>query len=368
MAASFNSLPPEIVEEVLSYLELKTLLAFSSSNRTYYSIAKQSLQQLDLTVLPNKSFCDVAKALDSCDDGWHITRTTEKLIDRLMDNRNLYRTIVQRAHPDALLHEQITLQNRLAADVLNQDDVRSLRSLTLRMFDLQSEKVTSSIAQMPRLEQLELKFHHPYVQSHLNSKLPYNYWSQAPEGHACWNALVGLGAEHQQQLRMRGLRRLHIERAGLTSAQLRCLIESNPRLEELYLDNITGVDNEFTSWLGHYSNTEHCNLRIIDLLNCSKLRFGDSQDGEWLVSIARSDMKRLTITRCQHLDFQILAAAVELIRGNDFKHLNVNLLPREEGFLTINRLRTCPPAPVNLHDYQTMLKREEVIEVDPWYA
>lgn len=372
MTISLVSLPAELVEETLAYLALRDLLSFSITNKTYYGIAKRSLRQLNLVVLPNKTLCQIAVTTEpNHSDGWNVIKTTERLVDRLMDNRNLYRTIVQRAHPTALLEEQIAVQNRLAAEVFCRANVINLRKLTLQMFDLRSANITSSIAQMSRLQDLELKFCHSYTNGQMSSSIPYNYWRQAPEGQACWNALVGLGSEHQQQLKMRGLRHLHIERAGLTTTQLRSLIEKNPKLNSLYLDNVTGVDHDFTSWMCRRSSSAKSFLKTVELSDCANLRFDGPQAAVWVVQLANSGIEHLTIAECRHMNVSALVIAIQHDKTDTWKHVRISPIPDTSTCITINQLcRTECGTKIQLKhiDNRSVLKCREIIEVDPAYA
>lgn len=305
------SLPSELLVTILAYLPLQTLLAFSVTCRTNRVHAQTVLQELNLAVFPRNLHGRLA-LLEHNEDtetfDFSVIKTTT--LERTSKTSNLVET----------LRRQVSAQNKIATDVLSNKLTHNLRSLSLHMYELNSSELASMIAtNLSKLRDLALKFHHPFIH---DDSISLSHWKDAPAGSPCWNPLVGLGAEHQKNLRLRNLHCLHIERAGLTSAQLRKFVESNPSLRRLILDNVTGVDQDFARWLGAYCGSGRSRLEEITLEGCPQLKMQKLDDFAWLAGITKSSVKYLSLFRCRNVRHEML---VNLIEGED-EELELNTL------------------------------------------
>jgi len=310
------SLPIELVATILSQLPLHALLSFSATNRTNHALAQTALQELNVAVLPR----DLYGRLALMDHDADSASLDFSVIKTAMLEKSL-----KASSSSEILRRQVSLQNKIATDVLRNECTHSVRTLSLHMYDFGSVELASVMASnLSKLRELTLRFCHPYIH---DKCISYNYWRQAPDGSPCWNALAGLGGENQQNLRLRNLHSLRIERAGLTSTQLRKFVESNPRLKKLHLDNVAGVDQEFVQWLGTYCESDKSRLEQITLQNCTQLKMQRLEDFAWLAGIAESSVRYLSLAKCRNVRHEML----------------VNLIDDEDEELELKTLETIIP-------------------------
>jgi len=304
---------------ILSDLPIFSLLAFSATNKRNQILAHKALQTLNLAVFPQEIYCRLAfmsqhsQVLISDDDVSDFSnRHSQNCIAKTTGTPLISRSKI--TSPIETIEKQIATQNNTAAKVLRQPSLRYLRTLALNMYDITSSELTSVIAtELPYLKHLELNLSHPFIHDQCLSS---NYWREAPAGNPCWNALVGLGQVNQRKLHMRNLQTLRIERAGLTSAQLRSLVTSNPRLHSIHLSNVTGVDQEFVQWLGTYCKDVKTRLDEVVLEDCSQLIIQRLEDFAWLAHITSSSIERLSLWKCRNVNHELL---VNLIEDEDDK-------------------------------------------------
>jgi len=302
---------------ILSNLPISSLLAFSTTNKRNQILAHKALQTLNLAVFPREIYCRLAfisqrSQLPVSDDDVSDSSNQRSLGCIAKTTGTPLTSHSKITNPVEASDKEIAIQNSIAANVLRQPSLRYLRTLTLNMYDITSPELISIIAtDLPSLKHMELNLSHPCIHDRCLSS---NYWREAPTGNPCWNALVGLGQVNQQRLHMRNLQTLRIERAGITSAQLRSLVTSNPRLRSIYLSNVTGVDQEFVQWLGAYCKDLETRLEEIVLENCTQLRMQSLGDFAWLAHITSSAVKRLSLWTCRNVNHELL---VDLIQDED---------------------------------------------------
>lgn len=300
MDTTLMSLPTELVATILSQLPLHALLSFSATNLTNRALAQTVLQELNMAVLPRDLYGRLALMehdADSASLDFSIIKTA--MLEKPLKSSS----------PPEILQRQVCLQNKIATDVLKNECTHSVRILSLHMYDFRSSELASVMANnLSKLRELTLRFCHPYIH---DKAISSNYWREVPDGSPCWNALVGLGAENQQNLRLRNLHSLRIERAGLTSTQLRKFVESNPRLKNLHLENVAGVDQEFVQWLGAYCESDKSRLEQITLQNCRQLKMQKLEDFAWLAGIAESSVTYLSLAKCRNVRHEMLVTLIE---------------------------------------------------------
>ena len=312
MAVTLDLLPSELVVAIIAHLSIPSLLAFAATSSSNQKLAHKSLHSLNLAILPKDIHCRLALIAQDRDSDqnyddlsdfprFSVTRTTKVPHRITNDDKN----------PGIMLDKQISTQNEIAYGILRKDCVYNLRSLSLHMYDIRSSDLASIMARnLSQLRELELKFYHPYIH---DQSLPSSYWRDAPDGSPCWNALAGLGVANRNTLRLHGLQVLKIQRAGLTSVQLRKFIEANPRLRYLHLDNVTGVDLEFAQWVAEYCGSGRSCLERVSFEKCSKLRMQQPEDFAWLARATGDDsvVKSLSLSRCPNIRMDILMDLVE---------------------------------------------------------
>lgn len=354
------SLPPELVAITLANLPLHSLLAFSATSKTNRLLAQAALQELNLAVFPRDlhgRLALVEQNVESTTPNSDVIKTTK--LERPSKTSN----------PSDTLRRQVNAQNKVAADVLGEKFTANLKSLSLHMYDFSSPDLASVMAaNLSKLRELDMRFCHPYIH---DNALSSGYWKEASPGSPAWNALVGLGTENQKNLRLRNLHSLRVARAGLTSAQLRKFVESNPRLEKLHLDNVAGVDLEFVQWLGAYCETGRSRLQEITLQNCPQLKMQRLDDFAWLTGIVESCVRHLSLFRCRNVRHDML---VQLIDDED-EELELNTLetvvppkgpPRHFGIAEEEALEISPTiVHGDCEDIMKVLASSDKIDVDP---
>ncbi|ETI19478.1 hypothetical protein G647_09312 [Cladophialophora carrionii CBS 160.54] len=303
-----STLPPEVLHQVLKYLPIATLLKFGRTSKSNYSAAILALQNLRLAILPRHIHGVLAFLSSSTFDG-----VESDLGDTFFDDPARNQVIITSALPpvDSLQRSRtrcpsqpavtpaqyreklLQLQNALACSILSTPTLVRLSSLTLHIYHIVSPSLTEILATLlPCLRDLRLNFCHPYLH---DTCLPAHYWTNPVflESSPIWNSLAGVGGESGTHLRLRKLEKLTVERAGITSFQLRKWIECNPNLRELRLRNVAGVDAEFVQWLGQYygagdPETEAprpTRMKILALESCSSLVADSVEQLTWLDSL-----------------------------------------------------------------------------------
>lgn len=303
-----SHLPPEILHQILTYLPISTLLTFARVSKQHYSASILALNILQLAILPRRVHGTLA-FLDSSNwedidfntgdiDYNHLTQNQIVVTSPLQVPRNGSKKHNGKASkppstPAQYREQLFNLQNALAYSILSSRSLVNLQSLTLHIYHVTSPALTEILAShFPNLKTLRLNFSHPYLH---DTCLPAQYWTSPVflEGSPVWNAVAGIGEDHEARLRLRKLQRLTVERAGITSVQLRKWVESNPRLRELKLRNVAGVDAEFVQWLGQYHGASRdgkrtprvagpVKLTSLALEHCSSLSIKSIEELEWL--------------------------------------------------------------------------------------
>lgn len=237
---SFNSLPVEIAQEVLSRLPVRSLHAFALTSRASSVLARNSLRTLALGVFHTQisglvSFMDAPSHLSSA-----------------------FAVSVILARRDAKTRPQtIRNQNAVAARILRHHG-RSLRELELVLWEL-DKPLADALTGLPNLHHLSLRFDHPYVR---HPNLERRYWDSAPTG-TVWNLLSSsssstttttTGGEEESGSKPRRsllgrLESLTLQRSGITDYQLERLVQQNPHLVELRLQKCLSLTQDFFEYL-----------------------------------------------------------------------------------------------------------------------
>jgi hypothetical protein len=321
---SLSSLPPELLHEILIYLPISNLLAFARTSKENFTTSTLALQTLHLAVLPRRIY-GVLTFLNSLhlDDNDHvdvyddvpslhqITIPSELPIHLLEGSKKsgALRPRKPTMTPAQYRQQLFALQNKLACSVLSTSALSKIQTLSLHLYEITSPELTTVLAtSFDSLRNLHLNFSHPYLH---DTCLPAHYWTSPIflKGSPIWNPLAGLGDLHAATLKLRTLETLIIERAGITSVQLRRWIEQNPRLRQITLRNVLGVDHDFVEWLGEYYSHETrssggvgkkeipARLEKLALEHCSSLILKSRADFTWLDSLfnltSRSDDENL---------------------------------------------------------------------------
>lgn len=366
------SLPSELLSTILAHLPVPSLLNFSTTCRTNQIFAYRALHTLNLAIFPSEIHCSMAlmsKKFQIHSENSVSDEDSDTLPSSVTRTTGITTNNLTHTSSKVRLENQIAKQNEIAAEILSKESTANLRSLSLNMYDLRSSHLTSIMAtKMAKLRHLELRFAHSYVHDRC---LPVGYWNEASNGSPAWNALVGLGQENKQNLRLRGLLSLRIERAGLTSTQLRKFIESNPLLRKIHLDNVTGVDLEFVHWLAAYCESGESRLEEITLERCPQLKMQRLEDFAWLAGITESEVRYLSLYRCRNVRHDILARLIdnEEEEGLDLDLLETLIPPKGpiRYFGVVEKISSRPESVVMQTGLGTTWAGPDKIDIDPEY-
>ncbi|KAH0538763.1 hypothetical protein FGG08_004651 [Glutinoglossum americanum] len=316
---SLHSLPPELSLKILSHLPPPSLLSFSQTSHRNYTLHTFALASLKLGIFHSRissllSFllpasCPSTEPTDDEDDA-------EDVISILLKKEEARtRTGV------------IGRQNQLAGMLLQR--YTHLRSLDLVIWDI-TPQTTRSIAALPALHTLSIRLHHPHVR---HPDVPKTHWSTCTPS-TKWNSLSSTlsrgwcpaqrGSKTQRTPPPppmgRALRRLRLERCGITDYQLECILRDNPLLHDLRLKKCTILTDELFEALAH-SPPQHL----------SRLDFTDSENPSITPQIlpyisALKSLKTLSLHALLHIPNDI----VKEYRDTEWTTLRHLTLPASE--------------------------------------
>ena len=220
---SFSVLPTEIAQDILSYLPVRSLHAFSLTSRTGYGLARGSLRTLHLGIFHTR-----INGLIS-------------LMSPPLRGSSTHSVPITLDTKDAKTRQQIVRnQNAKAADIL-QKQGQCLRDLELLMWELE-KPLADALSGLRNLRRLSLRFDHSFVR---HPSLGRDYWDCASAG-SVWDLLsTDCGGEKV----FGRLESLNLERSGITDYQLEQVIERNPRITELRLQKCLALTPDFFEYL-----------------------------------------------------------------------------------------------------------------------
>ncbi|KEF57699.1 uncharacterized protein A1O9_05617 [Exophiala aquamarina CBS 119918] len=317
MSLSLSSLPPELLHEILLCLPISNLLSFACTSKENFTTSTLALQTLHLAVLPRRIYGvltflnsyhlddndDDPDAYDGTPSLHQVIIPSELPTHSLQGSKKAGAQISRTSNltPVQYREQLFALQNKLACSVLSTSALCKIQTLSLHLYELTSPELATVLAtSFDSLRNLHLNFSHPYIH---DTCLPAHYWTSPVflKGSPVWNSLAGLGDLHAATLKLGTLETLTLERAGITSVQLRKWIAQNPRLKQITLRNVLGVDHDFVEWLGEYysprtkigrdavrrtNETEPpARLQKLALEHCSSLILKSKADFTWLDSL-----------------------------------------------------------------------------------
>ncbi|KIX04143.1 uncharacterized protein Z518_07697 [Rhinocladiella mackenziei CBS 650.93] len=323
-SSPISTLPPELLHHILVTLPISSLVKFGRTSKPNYSAAMLALQNLQLAIFPRKVHATLAflnsPTFEDTDATYgepdynspplnQITIPAPLPVPLTGSRKSKSYSNGQSALNPAQHRQQLFhLQNALACSVLSTPSLAHLLSLTLHTYHIISPSLMEILAtHFPKLRHLHLNSRHPYVH---DASLPAHYWTSPLflQGSPIWNALAGIGQRYESKLRLRNLERLTVERAGITSVQLRKWLERNPGLRELTLRNVSGVELDFVEWLGAYhdgAKEDVCSgherspakLKTLVLEECSSLSLRIPAEFRWLDSLFHTTTRNVSDDR-----------------------------------------------------------------------
>ncbi|KAI9851302.1 MAG: hypothetical protein M1838_004038 [Thelocarpon superellum] len=217
-----TSLPPEIIQAILTQLPTASLFNFSLTCRNSRDLARGALRTLVLGVFSSRVNGLISFMESSHDCSTHAVAVV--LERRLTKSKR----------------QVIENQNHAAAAVLLKHG-HSIRDLELLLWEPQTSVVVA-LVEMKNLRRLSLNFDHPHTR---HSRLEKSYWAEAPPG-TIWNWLAATPSGEGMFGRLESL---WLRRAGLTDYQLDQIIRRNPRIRDLRLQKCLNLTHHFFKYL-----------------------------------------------------------------------------------------------------------------------
>jgi len=228
-----NSLPPELLLEVLSYLPIRPLLNFSETCRAAHSFTSSSLYTLNLGIYPSRLSQHFGHA-------------------RAHDENSSFEPIslvIPEIEPSSERAE-LAFHNKLTASII-QHYSSSLQHLTLRLWTL-SPSIATALTEVKGLKSLRLCIDNPCgKQSRPQRRLRTMVGPAAREEETAWNLLA-----HSWSV----LRELNIEGGQVDTQQVQQMLEVNSHLTRLSVKDCAHIEADLLKfvaekWVGKESLT-----------------------------------------------------------------------------------------------------------------
>jgi hypothetical protein len=223
LSTQFTSLPPEVTHEILSYLPISSLLAFSETSHSSHSIALSAFNTLHIGIYHTK----IASLISS------ISRSTST--DSKPSTHNVPIILCKREARDK--HQIIRSQTSKLVDIISRH-APTLRSLEVSAWALEQD-LADVLVTMPNLRTLAVRLDHPTVR---HARVPKSFWDVSPLS-PVWNTLSDQRKNGRAPFGR--LESLTLERSGITDHQLLQLLQRNPRIKELKLQKCLTITDEF---------------------------------------------------------------------------------------------------------------------------
>ncbi|KAF2461244.1 hypothetical protein BDY21DRAFT_331523 [Lineolata rhizophorae] len=334
MSPNFESLPPELQLNILSYLPIPSLLAFSQTSRTSHALATTSLRTLSLGIYPNRLSSLISRLSNNsstCQPSRQPDAATSHGSASAADTKPLHRGKSKHARPTApdwannTISMTIPAANKLSTPTLLSFHTSltvallkryapALRHLDLSVWTL-TPQIAAALAGIKNLRTLSIRIENPFSRRGVLTC----------GGGPAWNMLAG---------KFGRLERLRIEGADITEWQLERILEANTSVRELYVRRCPRVGKGLWQYLAE------------------EWGYGENLWGLGHIS-------------CRHLDDEIYEWA-RMLRGLEFLSLHGCTYLRNDDIKRENEIWGIPeiimPQAIDDQGYPNM------IEVDPAYA
>lgn len=231
--ASLSCLPPELLLEVLSYLDIRPLLSFSETCRAAHFFTSSSLHTLNLGIYPNglAQHFGHAKA--------HEDNSNFEPVSLVIPD-------IKRSSEKA----DLAFHNKLTASIIQRYS-SSIQHLTLRLWTL-SPSIATALTEAKGLRSLHLRIDNPCGKpARPQRRLREMVGPAAREEEIAWNSLA-----HSWSV----LHELNIEGGKVDSQQVQQILEANPQLTQLSVKDCSHTDADILKfaceeWAGKESLT-----------------------------------------------------------------------------------------------------------------
>ena len=238
-------MPPELLQEVLSYLPIQSLLAFGQTSKYHHAVQQTCLSNLRLGVFPTR--------LDGLLSSMEMTSVHDNThsVQKVLEKRKT------RSKNAIIFNQNLTI-----ARIVHRY-AKSLRDLEISVWDLQ-QSGAEALAKIDNVQRLSIRLDHPSTR---RADLDPSFWCYSP-GSTIWNTFY---SRHNTPKVFGRLRSLNLERAGITDYQLLQILESNPKITELTLRKCLTLTDELFRGLSrskigkqlkvlHFTQTENARI------------------------------------------------------------------------------------------------------------
>ena len=204
-----DSLPPELITEILHQLPIKSLLNYGLTSRINHAIQQCSLSRLRLGVF-HTGLGGMINLIESTAVGSSLHAVQITLPRKGSKNKECI----------------VYMQNREIRHVVERYQ-SSLRDLEIAMWELQ-EGNARSLAQLTNLKHLSIRLDQPRTSQPTMGRA----FCKASPGSIVWNSLA---SKKGGQTALGRLQTLRLGCAGITDYQLHEILKGNPRINVLVL-------------------------------------------------------------------------------------------------------------------------------------
>ena len=258
--ASLHVLPPELLIEVLSYLPINALLAFSQTCHSAHTLATSSMHTLSLGIYPTR-FSKRIGEIYAADDPCAAAKKVSLLIPAMEPGSD---------------KAALAFHNKLTASIVGRY-AGALRHLSLRLWTM-SPPIANALAGLSGLQTLTLRIDNPNVKLHntMGGALRPVSGPAADDERLAWMLLSAASWPSLVEFSLAG--------GQPRPAHLRGLVSSNPQLRKLVLRNCVRNDTTLLRFIcEEWAGGE--NLRVLMYEDCGSLTLDDIEGVERLRSL-----------------------------------------------------------------------------------
>ncbi|KAK8226591.1 hypothetical protein HDK77DRAFT_110378 [Phyllosticta capitalensis] len=315
--AHLTSLPSELLLHILSYLPIRSLLAFSRTSRTAYILASSSLQTLSLGIYPNRVSSLISQLSSSSPTASPFSRSArsslhestivtsgEASTSSLFNDSNTVAHVIPQAselRPNTLL----AFHTALTSAILSRYCV-SMRNLELSVWAL-TPPIADALATLKNVTCLSLRVEDPFGRGFLRRWI-INWGSTTDDEEisprsspSFFRAMpeAGSGTEWNKFADAWGrLDTLRLIGAEISDWQLCRILERNTGLKELSLKKCPDVGRDLLSYMAEEWEGRF-NLEALSLIECDAAVEIDEEALECIGELM--NLKFLSLLGCRGL-------------------------------------------------------------------
>ncbi|KAK7556825.1 hypothetical protein IWX50DRAFT_214376 [Phyllosticta citricarpa] len=336
--AHLLSLPSELLLHILSYLPIKSLLAFSETSRMAYILASSSLQTLSLGIYPNRVSSLISQLSSSSPTASPFSRSArsslhesaivtsgETSTSSLFNEANTIAHVIPKAsehRPNTLL----SFHTALTSSILSRYSV-SMRNLELSVWAL-TPPIADALASLKNVRCLSLRVEDPFGRGFLRRWI-INWGSTTDDedisprsSPSFFRAMpeAASGTEWNKFSDAWGrLETLRLMGAGISDWQLCRILERNPGLKELWLKKCPDVGLDLLKYMAEEWDGRLA-LDALSLIECDAAVEIDEEAMEYIGEL--TNLKHLSLLGCRGVSNDAVARL-----NHEFWHIPTIDLP-----------------------------------------